>query len=157
MLQMTHWIDFRPHKKFQDISLSGANNDANYNHVNWELYLYDVLTYISRVCISEQKHRIHTGLCENCLRFLDKLRGSVFAITHKCDLPTNWWKWFEIRKELLINYQVYLAVYHQCISCNMESLPSLHLRFYFQFWTEHWIIAGFGIQACCSSFSLLWG
>ena len=39
----------------------------------------------------------------------------------------------------------------------MESLPSLHLRFYFQFWTKHWIIAGFGIQACCSSFSLLWG
>ena len=99
---MTHWIDFQQHKKFQDISLSGANNDANHNHVNCELYLYDVLTYISRVCISEQKHRIHTGLCENCLRFLDELRGSVFAITHKCDLPTNWRKWFEIRKELLI-------------------------------------------------------
>ena len=51
---------------------------------------------------TEQKHRIHTGLCENCLRFLYELRGSVFAITHKCNLPTNWRKWFEIRKELLI-------------------------------------------------------
>ena len=51
---------------------------------------------------TEQKHRIHTGLCENCLRFLYELRGSVFAITHKCDLSTNRRKWFEIRKELLI-------------------------------------------------------